>query len=77
VRSPLRTSGQPGDPPARPGSRARTGPSALAAAVAATPAAGAVTRTGAVIMDGWVRPPAAPGVVIGHDLDPDDDLRVA
>lgn len=41
------------------------------------PQLGAVTRTGPVIENGWLRPPETPGIGIDWDLDALDDLRVA
>jgi hypothetical protein len=40
------------------------------------PQLGAITRTGPVIMDGWVRPADEPDIGTDGDLDPADDLRV-
>ncbi len=41
------------------------------------PQLGAVTRTGPLIENGWIRPPETPGIGIDWDLDALDDLRVA
>ncbi|WP_152362478.1 mandelate racemase/muconate lactonizing enzyme family protein [Microlunatus speluncae] len=41
------------------------------------PQLGAVTRTGPVIENGWLRPPDAPGIGIDWDPDALDNLRVA
>ncbi|MEZ0076496.1 hypothetical protein [Planotetraspora sp. GP83] len=40
------------------------------------PQLGAITGTGPVIMDGWGRPPDAPGIGIEWHLDAAGDLRV-
>jgi L-alanine-DL-glutamate epimerase-like enolase superfamily enzyme len=72
VRSASRTLGQPGGLPARRASRAPNG-----RYVEHIPQPGAITRIGPVSMDGWVRPPDAPGIGIDRDLDAADDLWVA
>jgi L-alanine-DL-glutamate epimerase-like enolase superfamily enzyme len=63
VRPPLRTPGQLGAPPARRRSRARTGPSALAAAPAATPACAVPAQAAA---PGSKPNPAPNGRHLGH-----------